>query len=323
VTSPKNLLIVFLLLITAATGIYAWQQQQSRSTARVVTTADKDDLSQKLADARRRIADLEARLATLQATAPATAGQPATTSADATTTERRSPDRASQEAARRAEMTALFNDPEVVKLMASQQKVQLDGRYASLFKQLNLTPTQLETFKNLLLEKQIAQRDVMVAARESGLSPRENREELRKLVEQSKAETDAEILAMLGQEKFNQYKTYESTGSQRALVEQIGRSLSYSPTPLTDAQSQALVQIFSQNTAPQSTDGSPRERFAQGSITITDAMIAQAQRILAPDQVKVLQEQQAAQQASAKLQELMREVGRDAGRNAARNRNTP
>jgi hypothetical protein len=310
VTTPKNLLIAFLLLLTVATGIFAWQQYQRTHTTIVANASDNDELLKKLSAAQRHIADLEARLAALQAAAPSADSPPPSESTEAANAERRQADRPGPENNRRAEMAALLNDPEVMKLMAAQQKGQLDGRYASLFKQLNLSPAQLDTLKNLLLEKQNAQRDVMMAARDSGMNPRENRDELRKLVEQSNAETDAEILSVLGQEKFNQYKTYETTGTQRALVEQIGRSLSYSSTPLTDAQSQALVQIFAQNAAPKTSDGTSAERFIRG-VSITDEMVAQAQRVLGPDQVKVLQEQQASQKAAAKLQELMRNNGRN------------
>jgi hypothetical protein len=313
-TSPKNLVVALLALATLSLGVVAWQQQSRTSDAAITGATNNDELLKQLASAQRQIADLEARLAAFQASAPMV-DSTHTESALPENVERRPAERPGADNNRRSEMAALLNDPEVVKLMTAQQKTQLDGRYAALFKQLNLSPAQIDTLKNLLMEKQNAQRDVMMAARDTGLNPRENRDELRKLVEQSNAETDAEILAMLGQEKFNQYKTYEVTGSQRALVEQIGRSLSYSSTPLTEAQSQALVQIFAQPSQTQSGEGTASERFLRGRVTITDAMIAQARRILAPDQVKAIQEQQAAQQASAKLSEMMR--------NAGRNRNNP
>lgn len=315
-TSPKNFVIALLALATLSLGVVAWQQNSRAQHAARASTSDNEDLLKQLATAQRYAADLEARLAALQATAPtAEASSSSSETAQGENAERRiGSERASAENNRRAEMAALLNDPEVVKLMTAQQKNQLDGRYAALFKQLALSPAQIDTLKNLLLEKQNAQRDVMMAARETGLNPRENRDELRKLVEQSNAETDAEILAVLGQEKFNQYKTYDVTGSQRALVEQIGRSLSYSATPLTDAQSQALVQIFAQNDAAKTADGpgGGGERFNRG-VTITDAMIVQAKRILAPDQVKAIQEQQASQQAAAKLRDMMRNAGRNRG----------
>jgi hypothetical protein len=313
VNSPKNLLILVLSLLSAALSLIAWQQyQRVQSLTTVAAAAPSDDTAQKLQAAQRYIADLEARLKTAPASVAAAENAPP---GDPTAPAEARRGSAEFSEGRRAQMAALFNDPEVQQLMATQQRTQLDSRYAALFKQLNLTPSQIETFKNLLLEKQTARRDVMMAARESGLSPRENRDELGKLVEQSNNETDAQILATLGQEKFAQYKAYEATGSQRALVDQISRSLSYSATPLTDAQSQALVQVLAQNPPPNSppaTDRPGGDRFMRsGSVTITDAAIAQSQNFLSPAQVKILQEQQASQQASAKLEAKMNAARRN------------
>jgi len=308
VTSKKNLLIVLLALSTVATGVLAWQQHQQALHTVAATSSNNDELLKKLADAERRASDLEARLAALQAAEHGPDMPPAESNAATTTPERRGPDRAGPNN-RRAEMAALMNNPEVVKLMAAQQKSMLDNRYAALFKRLNLNPAQLEAFKNLLLEKQNSQRDVMSAARDSGVNPRESRDELRKLVQEANDETDAAIVAAIGQDKFSQYKNYDATGSQRALVDQIGRSLSYS-TPLSDAQSQALVQIFAQNSSTDAAKNTQRGGwggpFGGNNTAITDDMIAQAQSILSADQLKVVQEHQATQQAEAKLREMMR-----------------
>jgi hypothetical protein len=310
VNSPKNLLLAALALAFVATGVFGWQQYQ-RAQRTIVVTATNDELAKKLAAAERHAADLEARLAALQS-APGPEAPPAPP-ADAVIADRRGgPDRdQGPNNTRRAEMQALMNNPEVIRLMAEQQKAGLDNRYAALFKQLNLSPAQLETFKNLLLEKQNSQRDVMMAARESGLNPRESRDELRKLVEETNAETDASIIAAIGQDKFSQYQNYNATSGQRAAVDQLNNVMSYAASPMTETQSQALVQILAQGSNANNS-GNPRGNFGGGGfggggrVTITDAMITQAQSVLSPSQVKVLQDQQATQQNEQKLRELMR-----------------
>ncbi len=316
--SPKNFLIVVLALTSVTAGALAWQQYQRAQQTVVTTASNNDDLLKKLAASERHAADLEARLAALES-APAP-DAPLAPPSDAIAAERRGSDRTQgPNNARRAEATALMNTPEIQQLMAVQQKAHLDSRYAALFRQLNLSPAQLDTFKNLLLEKQNSQRDVMMAARENGLNPRENRDELQKLVAGAHAETDAAIVAAIGQEKFDQYRSYDSTGSQRALVDQLGRTMSYSATPLSESQSQALVRILAQ-ASPATNTITDNQRSALpgpfssngGRVTITDAMLAQAQTVLSPDQVKVLQEQQAAQRSEQKLRELMRAQARAA-----------
>ena len=318
--SSKNVLIAVLALTSVAGGVLAWQQHQRASlSASTVSSSDNDALQKKLADAERRAADLESRLAALQAAAtlqpPAAAAVETTPSPDA----RRDRDRDNGPAAanRRAEMTALMNSPEVLKLMSAQQKAGLDVRYADLYKTLKLSPAQIESFKNLLLEKENARRDVMMASRENGLNPRQNPDEFRALLNQANAESDAAIVAAIGQQKFDEYKTFEATQPQRAAVNQLAKSLSYTSAPLSDTQSAQLVTILAQNKTSTSTGGETRG-FGGGpggmttggnAVTITDAVIAQAQSFLTPPQVDALKQQQAAQQAQQELNRIMREAG--------------
>ena len=99
-------------------------------------------------------------------------------------------------------MRAMMNDPNFVKYMELQQRSRLDSTYGPLFKQLtqqlNLSPAQLAAFQNLLVEKQSAARDAIVAARDQGLDPRADRGEINQLVTQSNAEIDQQIQATLG-----------------------------------------------------------------------------------------------------------------------------
>ncbi len=219
---------------------------------------------------------------------------------------------------------SLMNNPEVQKLMAVQQKAALDTRYSSLFKQLQLNPVDLEKFKNLLVEKQTAVMDVMAAARAEGLTGRENRDEIRQLVQQAQAEVDNNIRTTLGDATYAQYQSFESTQPQRAVVSQLEQRLSYSSTPLTDAQSQQLVQILA-STAPAGANNANRNpvgaammmtfaggargtaggMLASGTPITTDA-INQAQSVLSAPQVSALQGLQQEQQASAQLMKQMR-----------------
>ena len=142
--------------------------------------------------------------------------------------------------------------PEIQRALALQQKGQLDARYASLFKSLNLSPAQLDKFKNLLVERQTSAMDVFTAAREQGIDPRRDPEAFRSLLASTQADIDAGIKASIGEEGFKQYKSFEQTMPQRATTDQLSQRLSYTATPLTAAQSASMVQILSQ-TAPQRT----------------------------------------------------------------------
>ncbi len=224
-------------------------------------------------------------------------------------------------------MANILGSPEVQQLMAVQQKAALDGRYASLFKKLNLSPADLEKFKSLLVEKQSAVMDVMAAARAEGLNGRENRDQIRQLVQDAQTEVDNTIRSTLGEAGFTQYQNYESTLPQRNVVGQLEQRLSYSSTPLTDMQSEQLVQILAQ-TAPQGNNADNAGRNTGGgaagfvqafagrggalatltgaNIPITNEAITQAQTVLSTQQVSALQSLQQEQQASLQLMQQMR-----------------
>lgn len=216
---------------------------------------------------------------------------------------------------------AMMANPDAQKLIALQQKASLDGRYSSLFKQLQLSPANLEKFKDLLVEKQSSMMDVMAAARAQGLSPRDNRDEFRQLVQNAQNEVDNTIRATLGDNVYAHYQSYEATAPQRAIVSQLDQRLSYSSSPLTDSQSQQLVQILAQ-TAPANTNadrsggaaggfagvgGGHGGAFNGGATPITANAVTQAQGILSTQQVSALQALQQEQQASAQLRQQMRD----------------
>jgi hypothetical protein len=229
---------------------------------------------------------------------------------------------------------AMMNSPEAQQLMAIQQKAGLDGRYAALFKKLNLSPDELEKFKSLLVEKQGVFMEVMNEARNQGMTGRENRDGIRQLTEQMQAEVDGSIRAALGDSAYAEYKNYENTMPQRGVVGQLAQRLSYSSTPLNDIQSEQLVQILAANTPPAANRGNranPASALVQsfaignaqvgaatamfGGAPISDTVIAQAQGVLMPAQVTALQSLQQEQQAASQLMQQMRALNRGGPQN--------
>jgi hypothetical protein len=206
----------------------------------------------------------------------------------------------------RSNFAALMANPDFAKAMNVQQRAALDARYATLFKKLNLNPAELEKFKDLLVERQSARMDVMNAARESGLNPRDNRDELRKLTEEAQAEVDANIKVALGETRFDQYQNYETTQPQRTVISQLDQRLSYTSTPLNSTQSEFLVNALAASNAPAADQGAPGNWGGPGRTAITDDVIQRAQSILTPDQLAALKQLQAEQQAQQQVRELMR-----------------
>lgn len=308
--NSKNLIIGILALTTIVGGIFAWRQYQRANTladevARLAKAAA--ERSQRRSPAERAQTD---------------AGQPPSDTA--------SPEGGNAWQGRMGNMRAVLDSPEAAKLMASQQRGMLDARYAGLFKSLNLTPGQLEKFKDMLLEKQNAARDVMSVAREQGLDFRNNRDEIRQLVQQTNSDIDANIIDAIGQDKFAQYQAYDQTQTQRAVATQLEQRLSYTADPLTESQSSQLVALLAANSTA-SADSGPRTFVAAyagppgggppmmigggalGGVQITDQVINSAQSFLSASQVSALRQMQSEQNDQRQLQQLIMSSGDNSG----------
>lgn len=298
----KNYLIVLLTASTVSAGWIAWQQGRRLSSL-------QEELlkASSLAVAKPQAGSATSFNSIPLAEEPAA---PADAPAEAAAAETEARAQNQRQRNNRPNFAALMANPEFAQAMSVQQRAALDNRYADLFKQLNLSPEQLEQFKALLVERQSARMDVMAAARESGLNARENRDELRKLTAEAQAEVDASIKSAIGETAYNQYQNYEATQSQRNLVSQLDQRLSYSATALNSTQTEFLVNALaassSGSTASQS-DGAPGGPWGGGNRTvITDTVIQQAQSVLTSDQVAALKQLQSEQQAQQKVREMMR-----------------
>jgi len=318
-------LLFIVLGLIAATGVfYAVQQQKSLRDARNAAESlekERTELREKLREAERRRRELEERLRAIGATdgsmtieteSPEFAGAvPESTVPRNGPTRRDGPGR----------IMAALESPEAQRLLALQHKGRLDGNYAALFRRLNLSPEQLDHFKSLLVEKRTAMSDVMAAARSQGLTGRENRDEIRALVEATQAEIEDSIRALLGESGYQEYRQYEHTQPQRAIAEQLATRVSYLPgAQLTPQQADQLVQILATNTPPRPQNNgatvfpainiagtNPPGGISGGfNTTITDEAIQQAATVLSPAQLDALKQLQAEQQAQAQLNQIMR-----------------
>ncbi|MBX3750383.1 MAG: hypothetical protein KF897_09865 [Opitutaceae bacterium] len=308
----KNYVIFFLTLTTLGTGYLAWSQHRELATLRAAPG------NPERAAARRQAWNASP-------TAPAAADQPAEKPAAPPTPGAADVTRRGDRAF--GQVMQVLENPDYQTLMNLTQKGMLDGRYAALFKQLKLTPQQLEQFKEYLVEKQTAVMDVLAAARAQGLDPRKDGEAIGTMMKATQAEIDANIRAALGDSTFETYQEYERTLPTRNVIGQLESRLSYSGTPLTQSQSQEMVRILAETgeggrvptirtaTPAVSIAGGPGANVQMGAaiaiasgggVLITDATVARSQSVLSSDQVAALQEIQQEQQAAQQLGRSMR-----------------
>ncbi len=314
--------LVFVALVGLGFGV--WQMADARQLRAAASDAEAKrlQLQRRLAELERANIELAGHMGRRDKSAtPAPSAETASAEKPPENGPSETEDSRREDARSRGErMRAFMATPEAQQLVSMVARGALDAKYADLFRQMRLSPEELERFKQLLLEKQNTVRDVYSAARENGLRGRENRDEIRALIEQSQAEVDESIKSEMGDARFAQYRQYESSLSQRAVVDQLAKTLSYSSAPLSAQQGDQLVAILaanpSQNSGGGNAEGGRNGFFVSpggglsASTPITNAAIKEAQSFLSATQVNALRELQVVQQAQRELSTQMRDASR-------------
>ena len=333
---PKNYLLLVLALIALGLSMLAWKQYQELAALRAaaLTNGERADWQKRIWAAQKRAQNLESQLA---------AARPGGTAAGTAASSARGQTPGAGFSNMMAGFASLMDRPEAARLMAIQQKTQVDARYAALFRKLTLPPDKLAQLKSLLADKLSTPIDVLTAASQQGVDPMQNPQEFRQLLQNAQAELDEKIKAALDPASYAQYQNYVQTEPQRMVVNQLQQSLSYTETPLSPAQADQLVQILTDTSSVRG-GGAPGTGgaavayvnragsggsmvFAVGSpppdgggflgSLVTDDAITRAQSVLSASQVQALQEIQQQQQAAAQLRQLMLQNTGTTGRGVA------
>ncbi len=265
--SPKTYVILLLALTTLGGAALAWRQygELVELRAAALNRGERSDLQRRLWDLEKSNRDLQAQLVAQRGIGDSDEALAGNADDERPARDRggrggeRGPDfrgRGSSGIQQATAIRELINKPEVQAMINLQQKAAIEARYATLFKNLNLTPDQAEKMKSLLSERATTMQDVMMAAREQGISLRDNPDAYRKLVADAQNDINSGIKSVIGEQGFDQLTTYEQTLPQRNLVNELQQRLSYTSTPLTTAQAEQMVQILATNSAQRSAPSS-------------------------------------------------------------------
>lgn len=195
---------------------------------------------------------------------------------------------------------AFARNPAFMQLWTAYQKLSLDAHYGVLFKQLKLSASQLDAFKDLLVQKQLALAQALDAARAQGRARPGDFAAIHRLAQQVQDETDAGIRQALGRDKFARYENYERTFPERTIINQLSARLLYTDSPLQDQQVEQLVQLMANHLLPSGPD-SP----LGPNIGISDQFIAQAKAVLTPTQLDALRSLQQQQLDERQLSQML------------------
>lgn len=127
-------------------------------------------------------------------------------------------------------------------MIRAQQKGQLEMMYGPLFKCLQLSDAELESFKNLLLDKQMALVDNAMDMMNSAATPEEKKAAADRIKEMT-ASYDAQCKTLLGDENYTLYKSFEETQPERMQVSMFKGSLG-STDPLSEEQEDSLIRAM-------------------------------------------------------------------------------
>ena len=206
----------------------------------------------------------------------------------------------------------MMKDPAMREMIREQQKAAINMMYGGLFKDLNLTADEKEKLKGILTDAQM--KNVEKAQSLFGGDKDASKDQTQKEMADAKAQTDAEVKALLGPERFAQYQDYQKNMTERMQIDQFKNQLAGDSQPLGDQQAAQLMEAMKnlKTTMPppissDQTQAPNPEMFKEdnmaGQIKWMDdynrQLVDAARTILSPEQLKQYQsflEQQSSMQ---------------------------
>jgi hypothetical protein len=206
----------------------------------------------------------------------------------------------------------MMKDPAMREMMREQQKAAISTMYAGLFKELNLSPQEKDKFKALLTDAQM--RNIENA--QALLGEKNEGEDTQKLAAEAKNQMNADIKALLGEERFALYEEYQKNIAERMQLDQFKTRLATAKLPLQDDQSTQLLQIMKEEKTAVPpvipTDNAQMPKKELMTAENLDKQLAwmedynrrvlqRAEQVLTPDQLKQYREFQEQQASMQKL----------------------
>lgn len=143
-----------------------------------------------------------------------------------------------------AQAVALRRSPKFLALRAAEEAQRLEAQYSPLFKRLKLPPEQYEKMKKLLVDIRLVPLEVTNGKDALGGAEISAENEL-KLIKEIQAKMAEEIHQVVGDQAYDQYRTYVATLTERLELDAFTRSLRDSSEPLTEEQSDQLIGALS------------------------------------------------------------------------------
>jgi hypothetical protein len=146
-------------------------------------------------------------------------------------------------------LSKMMKDPAMREMMREQQKAAINMMYSGLFKEMKLSPEEKEKLRELLTESQM--RNIESAQGLMGGEKLDATAEAAatKALEDAKKQTDADVKALLGDERYAQFDDYQKNMGERMQLDQFKTQLAADNLTLRDDQTSQLMQIMKEEKA--------------------------------------------------------------------------
>ena len=137
----------------------------------------------------------------------------------------------------------MLENPEMKKMIAQQQRVMVDMMYGPLFKELGLAPADAEKFKEMLLAQQMRGVDQAMGMLGDQTDPKAKAEAAKAMADAAK-QSEEDIKAFLGEERYAYYKDYKESLGERMQLNQFTQQLANGEHPLSPDQQSTMLNIM-------------------------------------------------------------------------------
>ena len=280
--APGVLVIFVPLLLLLCVSFFAWHEHQEliANYEAKYRMGGAFDAQQELGEARRQIVRLESEILALRSKLARAGGTPAETTSG-------------PQPAASADSRPMPGDVDP----AARQRIlgSIDHRYAALWKHLGLSPSQIQQFEAILLNRALIGQDVTQALQDQGIDRTTDPEAYRQALRAARSALDVEITNDFGASVFTDYQQYQQGLPQRTLIDNSFQPfLGNVAAPLSSDQEEQLIQILGQNPG--------------NNGIVSNLAVSAAAAILTPDQLKALQDFQSLQQKQQALSDQLNQI---------------
>ena len=222
-------------------------------------------------------------------------------------------------------MAKMFRDPEMKKVMRTQQSMGIRMMYGDLGKELGLSTAEADKLLELIADRQMDASEKAMASIDGAEKDPAKLAQAGRDAQQVVADYEEKLKALLGPEKKAKLDEYDRTLGDRMALQQYSGSFSAAGQPLDDTQRTGLLQIMKEERLktpagpldPGSKDMAAAMKAMQSGDALNKSLatqrdlqqrvMARAHTVLTPDQMNAFAE---AQKAQLQMQEMGVKMGR-------------